>query len=241
MFRALFPHRAPAGCGGVRGSAILSFALALLAGCPALAQSGASLPALRHRFLDPPDSSRIMVRWWWFGPAAAKPELTRELEQMKAAGIGGVEIANLYPLELDNPSTGFHNTPFLSREHLDDLRFAVEEARRLGLRVDVTLGSGWPLGGPHIPVTQAAGWLRVEKLPVAPGASSATAPFADAGEEIVSAFLLPASATAEDAAGSEPLAAPVSGRYSFPAATQPRKLICFIASRTGMMVKRPSL
>ena len=240
MFRALLPHHAPAGSGGVCARAILLCALALIAGLSALAQSGASLAELHHRFKDPPDSSRIMVRWWWFGPAAAKPELTRELEQMKAAGIGGVEIANLYPLELDNPSTGFHNTPFLSPEHLDDLRFAVREARRLGLRVDVTLGSGWPLGGPHIPVTQAAGWLRVDNVPVAPGASSAMAPFVDAGEEIISAFLLPATATAEYAAGAEPLAAPVSGRYSFPAGTQPRNLVCFVASRTGMMVKRPS-
>ncbi len=110
--------------------------------------------------MTPPDDSRIMMRWWWFGPAATKPELTRELEQMKAAGIGGVEIANLYPLALDDPLTGFHNTPYLSAEHLESLRFAAEEARRLGLRVDVTLGSGWPFGGPEIPVTEAAGKLQ---------------------------------------------------------------------------------
>ena len=104
-----------------------------------------------------------MMRWWWFGPAAANREITRELEQMKSAGIGGVEITSLYPLELDDPATGFHNTPFLSEEHLSAaLRFAAQETRRLGLRVDVTLGSGWPFGGPHIPVTQAAGKLRVQ-------------------------------------------------------------------------------
>ena len=84
---------------------------------------------LHRNFADPPDSSRIMMRWWWFGPAATKPELTRELEQMKSAGIGGVEIANLYPL-LDDPSTGFHNTPFLSQEHLDAL--ALPRRKRAG-------------------------------------------------------------------------------------------------------------
>ncbi len=103
------------------------------------------------------------MRWWWFGPAATKPELQRELEQMKAAGIGGVEVATLYPLALDDPATGFHNYDFLSDEYIDDLRFAAEEAARLGLRMDVTLGSGWPFGGPAIPVTQAAGELRVER------------------------------------------------------------------------------
>ena len=86
-----------------------------------------------------------MVRWWWFGPAVSKPELQRELEEIKAEGIGGVEIATLYPLALDDPKTGFHNQQFLSEEHLDAIRFAATTARKLGLRVDITLGSGWPL------------------------------------------------------------------------------------------------
>ena len=207
----------------------------------AVAQPEASLAELHRSFANPPDSSRIMVRWWWFGPAATRPELTRELEQMRAAGIGGVEIANLYPLALDDPSSGFHNTPFLSREHLESLHFAVQEARRMGLRVDVTLGSGWPLGGPHIPVTEAAGKLRVESLAVEPGATSSQAPFADEGEERITAFLVPGAASTQDIAHAEPLAPPVAGWYSFPAAAKARTLICFLSSRTGMAVKRPSV
>ena len=182
-----------------------------------------------------------MMRWWWFGPAATQDEVKRELEQMKSAGIGGVEIANLYALALDDPSTGFRNTPFLSKEHLDTLRFAASEARRLGLRVDITLGSGWPFGGPHIPVTEAAGKLRIESRIVAPGATFAVAPSLETGEEPISAFLIPESALASSVAQAAPLAAPVSGRYQFPSAPQARQLVCFISSRTGMMVKRPSV
>ena len=99
------------------------------------------------------------MRWWWFGPAATDAELARELEQMKSAGIGGVEIATLYPLALNDPASGFHNYDFVSDEHLAHLRFAAEKARSLGLRMDVTLGSGWPFGGPHIPVTRGCGRL----------------------------------------------------------------------------------
>jgi hypothetical protein len=199
------------------------------------------LDELHRSFQSPPDSSRIMVRWWWFGPAATKPEVTRELEQMKAAGIGGVEITNLYPLALDDPSTGFKNTPFLSEEHLDVLHFAAQEARRLGLRVDMTLCSGWPFGGPHIPVTEAAGKLRVESRTVGAGETSAAAPFVDAGEAPISAYLLPESASSDQLAAAVALAAPVAGRYTFAAAAQPRTLIWFVSSRTGMMVKRPSV
>ncbi len=205
------------------------------------AQEGQGMDALHRSFVSPPDSSRIMMRWWWFGPAAEKFEITRELEQMKSAGIGGVEVATLYPLALDNPSTGFHNTPFLSQEHLDGLKWAAHEANRLGLRIDITLGSGWPFGGPHIPVTQAAGLLRVESHDIASGATSEPAPHLDAGEELLAAFLLPANASPADRASSAPLSAPRAGRYSFSADSLPRKLYCFVASRTGMMVKRPAV
>src|SRR5580693_1327112 len=155
------------------------------------AQQNDRLSDLEKSFASPPDDCRIMVRWWWFGPAVTKPELERELEQMKAEGIGGVEIATLYPLALDDPKTGFHNQRFLSDEHLDAIRFAVTAARKLGLRVDITLGSGWPFGGPHIPVTQAAGELRVETIPVPVGAESIPLPDIAAGEQLIAAFMAP--------------------------------------------------
>jgi len=221
-------------------SAILFLALGFIAGRGAHAQSDASLADLHRQFAHPPDSSRIMMRWWWFGPAATKAEITREMEQMKAAGIGGVEIANLYPLLLDDPATGFHNTPYLSDEHLAALRFAGEEGRRLGLRVDVTLCSGWPFGGPHIPVTEAAGKLRVEAVPVEPGAAAVQVPLIDQGEQLLAAFLVPAGVTAEQAITPQPLPAPAGGWYTVPVSTEERKALVFIASRTGMMVKRPS-
>src|ERR1700729_4377912 len=133
-------------------SCVLTFILLLL--CFAqfsqcAAQQSDRLAVLEKSFANPPDDCRIMMRWWWFGPAVTKPELQRELEQMKGEGIGGVEIATLYPLALDDPETGLHNQRFLSDEHVDAIRFAAATANELGLRVDVTLGSGWPFGGPH--------------------------------------------------------------------------------------------
>lgn len=185
-----------------------------------------------------------MMRWWWFGPAATKPEITRELEQMKSAGIGGVEIANLYPLALDDPATGFHNTPYLSAEHLEALRWANDEARRLGLRIDITLCSGWPYGGPEIPVTQAAGKLRVEAIQVPPGATRIQQPYIDQGEELLSASVIAGTeapkAFAPAPANPQPVDPPISGWYTLAPASAPRTLLVFISSRTGMMVKRPS-
>ena len=41
---------------------------------------------LQRRFQNPPDDSRIMMRWWWFGPAVTKPQLEREMKLMKEGG-----------------------------------------------------------------------------------------------------------------------------------------------------------
>ena len=104
-----------------------------------------------------------MVRWWWFGVAVEKPELLHELQQMKADGIGGVELAFVYPEVLNDPAKGLVNLPFLSPGMLDAVRYAQAEGRRLGLRVDVTLCSGWPYGGPATTLEHAAYHLRTSR------------------------------------------------------------------------------
>jgi hypothetical protein len=206
------------------------------------AQQGESLALLEKSFANPPDDCRIMMRWWWFGPAVTKPELQRELEQMKAEGIGGVEIATLYPLALDDPKTGFHNQKFLSDEHLDAIVVAANTARKLGLRVDITLGSGWPFGGPHIPVTQAAGELRVETAPVSAGTDSVAVPDVATGEQLISVFLAPVTEGQVTLQDAKQVSSIVNGRLRIsPPLDVARNAIFFISSRTGMTVKRPAV
>ena len=97
-----------------------------------------------------------MMRWWWFGPSVQRAELNRELTAMAGAGFGGVEVAYVYPLAAAT-------TEFMSDAFLADLRFAAERANELGLRFDLTLGSGWSFGGPHITADLAARQLRWER------------------------------------------------------------------------------
>jgi len=221
---------------------LLFVLLACIAQLPGAAQQKDNLAALEKAFANPPDDCRIMVRWWWFGPAVTKPELQQELEQMKAEGIGGVEIATLYPLALDDPRTGFHNQSFLSNQHLDALRFAATTARRLGLRVDITLGSGWPFGGPHIPVTRAAGQLRVEVVPLPQGAESTAGPYIDTGEQLISAFLTPVKDGQVLLRDAKQVSTIVNGRLQIPAPLEGvNDVIFFISSRTGMTVKRSAV
>ena len=97
-----------------------------------------------------------MMRWWWFGPSVTRPELERQLTAMADAGIGGVEVAYVYPLA--PATTEFGSDPFLA-----DLSFAAERAHKLGLRFDLTLGSGWSFGGARVSPELAARQLHWER------------------------------------------------------------------------------
>jgi len=101
-----------------------------------------------------------MTRWWWFGGAVTREEITRELTLMRDAGLRGAELQPVYPVEVDDPQRGIQNIRYFSVEWFDLLGHTVEETRRLGLQLDFTLGSGWPSGGPFIPVELAARRLQ---------------------------------------------------------------------------------
>src|SRR5215467_11390172 len=122
--------------------AMVALLAIFLTGALTLAQPS-TLVELKRSFENPPGDARIMMRWWWFGPAVTKPELEREMRLMKEGGIGGFEVQPVYPLALDGVRPGFRNLPYLSDAFLDALRFTSEKARELGLRMDLTLGSGW--------------------------------------------------------------------------------------------------
>src|SRR5580700_9598 len=145
------------------------------------------IESLKSNFKVPPTDSKPMVRWWWFGAAVEKPEILHELQQMKADGIGGAELAFVYPEVLDDPAKGLKNLPFLSPAMLDAVHFAQAEGRKLGLRIDVTLCSGWPYGGPNTTLAEAAGRLRTAEVPVPAKTTAITPPTLEEGEAFISA------------------------------------------------------
>src|SRR5687767_6469950 len=129
-----------------------------------------------------------MMRWWWFGPSVTKAEIERELRKMKEGGIGGVEVQPVYPLLPDDAANGIRNIPYLSDEFLEMLRFASQKSKELGMRFDLTLGSGWSFGGAKTPITEAAGQLRVERVKLEPGARRVPVPSMIAAEHFLGAF-----------------------------------------------------
>ena len=176
-----------------------------------------------------------MVRWWWFGTAVEKPEILRELQQMKADGIGGAELAFVYPEVLDDPARNLKNLPFLSPEMLDAVTYAQQEARKLGLRIDVTLCSGWPYGGSNTPIGEAAGNLRTLEIPLPPNATTAPLPKLLDADEIVSEVIVDGAPKHWDAATARPLVEPI------PPSNTPRVALFFIAGHTRQQVKRAAV
>ncbi|MES2898928.1 MAG: glycosyl hydrolase [Pseudomonadota bacterium] len=226
--------------------------LALLASqfC-SVAIGAAPSPVISDRLADvaahlatPPADARPLVRWWWFGPAVEKTTLERELLAMKAGGFGGVEIQPVYPMELDDPVRGIRNVPYLSPAFLDAVSFVNRKARAEGLRVDMTLASGWPYGGPHVAVTQSAGRLRVATAELAPGVASVALPAIMSGEKLLATFIGDGSAKQFDATALKlagPSVAMGPGRVSVAPALAARVMVFYIASRTGQQVKRAAL
>lgn len=90
--------------------------------------------------------ARPWARWWWFGSCVTEPEIARQLARLRDAGFGGVEIQPIYaPAE---PPVA--PIPYLSPAWMRMLEHALREAERLGMGVDLTMGSGWPWGGPWV-------------------------------------------------------------------------------------------
>jgi hypothetical protein len=86
------------------------------------------------------------TRWWWHGSAVNKEELTASLEAFKEAGLGGVEITPIYGTKGEEERF----IEYLSPEWMEMLTHTLEEARRLGLGVDMANAAGWPFGGPWV-------------------------------------------------------------------------------------------
>jgi len=82
--------------------------------------------------------------WWWMGSAVDKENITWNLKTMRKAGMGGGTIVPIYGVK------GYEDKyiQHLSPEFVDMVSHATKEAKRLGMWVDMTTGTGWPFGGP---------------------------------------------------------------------------------------------
>ena len=120
-------------------------------------QSNMNTPGdeLEQRFQNPPTTAKPYVWWHWMGSNFSKYGITKDLEAMKAAGIGGATIFNLTSA-VQEANAPTENLPwpeqtYRSPAYWEAVRFAASEASRLGLEIGLHNSVGYSTtGGPWI-------------------------------------------------------------------------------------------
>ncbi|MDR0988527.1 MAG: glycosyl hydrolase family 2 [Prevotellaceae bacterium] len=104
-------------------------------------------------------------RWWWMGSAVDAANLTSNLEAYAKAGMGTMEITPIYGVQGNEA----HEVSYLSPQWMQLLRHTESEAARLGMKIDMNNGTGWPFGGPEVTIEDAACKLITETYAVQGG------------------------------------------------------------------------
>ena len=79
------------------------------------------------------------------------------MKQYADCGIGALEITPIYGV-LNNEQ---NNIEFLSPKWMEMLRFVQSEGKKYNIQIDMATGTGWPFGGPWVPMEESASKLLV--------------------------------------------------------------------------------
>lgn len=108
--------------------------------------------ALSQSWPTPTEESKPGTRWWWLGSAVDKENLKWNLNEYANHNIGAVEITPLYGVQGNQKN----NIDFLSDKWFEMLRFTQEQGKKNGIEIDMATGTGWPFGGPWVPLKESA-------------------------------------------------------------------------------------
>lgn len=132
---------------------------------PFLTLSLATTTAQDTSWPEPKTEAKPGTRWWWMGSAVDKENLTYNLSEYAKAGIGAVEITPIYGVQGNDAN----DIAYLSPQWMDMLKHTQAEAARLGMKVDMNNGTGWPFGGPDVSIEDAASKLLISEYTLTGG------------------------------------------------------------------------
>lgn len=97
---------------------------------------------------------RPMARWWWPGLDVEKSGLVQQLADLKQGGFAGAEIQAFLRgashLDINNRSQMLKTHRYGTEEYFALIRELMSEAKKKGLLLELTAGSGYPLGDTEI-------------------------------------------------------------------------------------------
>ena len=111
-----------------------------------------AMTAQAQSWPTPQQEAKAGTRWWWLGSAVDKENLRWTMKQYADHGIGAVEITPLYGVQGNQKN----NIPFLTDRWMEMLREVQKNGKELGIEVDMATGTGWPFGGPWVPLEESA-------------------------------------------------------------------------------------
>lgn len=105
---------------------------------------------LEEGWADPPREARTRCWWWWLNGNVTPEAITRDLEEMKAKGLGGANIIDAGGATQGGHDQVPHGPDFASPAWRQLFVHALAESERLGLEMGFNILSGWNLGGPTV-------------------------------------------------------------------------------------------
>ncbi len=128
----------------------ITIAATLLACSCSKHKGESSLSELKKGFLNPPDSARPGVYWYFMDGNISKEAITADLESMKKVGIGTVLFLEV------NVGIPRGKVDFMSEEWMNLFTHIVRESERLGITITLGVGPGWTgSGGPWVTGAQS--------------------------------------------------------------------------------------
>jgi len=123
-----------------------------------------AINTIRAGFKSPPAYVRPGVYWYFMDGNMNRVSITRDLESMKAAGIGNVIFLEV------NVGVPVGPVDFLSEQWQELFKHAVRESERLGITITLGIGPGWTgSGGPWVPPAQSMQDLMSNNVKVTGG------------------------------------------------------------------------
>ncbi len=114
------------------------------------AQKAPSLQTIRSGFVNPPDSVRPGVYWYFMDGNLTEDGVVKDLRAMRQAGIGHVIFLEV------NVGVPRGKIDFLSDEWLNLFRSIVRNAEKEGIDITLGIGPGWTgSGGPWVPSSES--------------------------------------------------------------------------------------
>ena len=103
-------------------------------------------------FANPPQKAGVHAWWHWVGYNVSKAGITRDLEAMKSAGLGGATIFTVASHSGRWNGEAMTNQFCVGMSYMNDVwwdhvKFAAEEAARLGLEVGMHNCPGYSVSG----------------------------------------------------------------------------------------------